>query len=52
MTAKEANQKRLIAAEIIRQLWEDGHNTQLELLEMQARRSLEEKNPQHDEPPV
>jgi hypothetical protein len=52
MTAKEANQKRLIAAEIIRQLWEDGHNTQLELLEMQARRSLEEKNPQHEEPPV
>jgi hypothetical protein len=50
MTANEANQKRLFAAEIIRQLWADGHNTQLELLEMQVQRSLEEKRPQHEEP--
>ncbi len=38
----EANELRLIAAEIIRKLWVAGENTQLELLEMQAKRSREE----------
>lgn len=38
----EANQLRLFAAEIIRKLWLAGETTQLELLEMQAKRSLEE----------
>lgn len=37
-----ANQMRLIAAEIIHKLWKAGEKTQLELLEMQARRSVED----------
>lgn len=39
---ENANQLRLIAAEIIHKLWVAGETTQLELLEMQARRSVEE----------
>lgn len=38
----EANQLRLIAADIIHKLWEAGETTQLELLGIQVRRSLEE----------
>lgn len=41
MEKTEANQIRLIAAEIIRKLWEAGETTQLELLHVQAKRSLE-----------
>ncbi len=37
----DANELRLYAAEIIRQLWARGETAQLELLEMQAKRSLE-----------
>ncbi len=40
--SKEANDLRLIAAEIIRKLWLAGETTQLELLQVQAARSLEE----------
>jgi uncharacterized membrane protein len=36
-----ANQLRLIAAEIIRKLWQAGEITQLELLEQQAKSSIE-----------
>lgn len=36
------NQKRLIAAEIIRELYEASQKNQLELLAMQVRRSIEE----------
>jgi hypothetical protein len=38
----EANQLRLIAADIIHKLWIAGQTTQIELLEMQAKRSVEE----------
>jgi hypothetical protein len=38
----ESNQKRLIAAQIIYDLWMAGETTQLELLEAQAKRSIEE----------
>lgn len=38
----DANQLRLIAAEIIHKLYDAGEITQLELLEMQAKRSVEE----------
>jgi hypothetical protein len=49
---KEANQLRLIAAEIIHKLWEAGEVTQLELLEMQAKRSVEDlKNRTPEQPP-
>lgn len=37
----QANNLRLVAAEIIYQLWEAGETTQLELLMMQAKRSIE-----------
>lgn len=42
MKPNEANEMRLIAAEIIRQLYEAKQRGQLELLEMQVKRSLEE----------
>ena len=38
----EANDNRLIAAEIIRRLYAEGNAVQLELLKMQVERSLEE----------
>lgn len=38
----KANELRLVAAEIIRRLWAAGESTQLELLMMQAKRSLDE----------
>lgn len=37
-----ANQLRLIAAEVIRKLWEAGETTQLELLMGQAKASIEQ----------
>jgi len=37
----DANQLRLIAADLIHKLWMAGETTQLELLQMQAARSLE-----------
>ncbi len=37
----DANELRLYAAEIIRQLWMRGEAGQLELLAMQAKRSIE-----------
>lgn len=37
-----ANKLRLVAAEIIHKLWQAGETTQLEVLKMQAERSLEE----------
>ena len=44
-----ANQLRLIAADIIHKLWKAGEVTQLELLEMQAKRSVEDlKSKQED----
>ena len=36
MTPDEANTLRLVAAEVIYCLWEDGHITQLELLKSQC----------------
>jgi len=42
MTSDEANTLRLIAAEIINKLWQAGERTQLELLESQAKRSIQE----------
>jgi hypothetical protein len=42
MIMSDANQLRLIAAEIIHKLYDTGDVTQLELLEMQAKRSIEE----------
>lgn len=42
LTVEGANQLRLIAADIIHKLWKAGEATQLELLEMQAKRSVED----------
>ena len=42
MTDREANQLRLIAANIIHKLWTEGQRTQLELLASQAKRSIQE----------
>ena len=44
MKTNEANEMRLLAAEIIRQLYEAKQRRQLELLELQVKRSLEELN--------
>lgn len=49
MTEKSANQLRLIAADIIHKLWEAGETTQLELILMQAKRSIESPNTQRFE---
>lgn len=38
----ERNQKRLLAAQAIYDLWRDGEETQLELLEVQVRRAVED----------
>jgi hypothetical protein len=42
VTDREANQLRLIAANIIHKLWTEGQRTQLELLASQAKRSIQE----------
>lgn len=41
MADNPANELRCIAAEIIHKLWKAGETTQLELLEAQARMSIE-----------
>lgn len=42
MTKKEANELRLIAADIIHTLWEAGESAQLDLLQMQAKASVDD----------
>jgi hypothetical protein len=44
-----ANQLRLIAADIIHKLWKAGESTQLELLEMQAKSSVEDLKAKQEE---